>query len=95
MSLKGENIIWLELYIFFYLYSVLIVSFFRTGMTDPGKIPDDQIWNIDIPDSIPSEMQLELFAVTLGRREEMLQNNRNIITEETLNESRSTASKYL
>jgi hypothetical protein len=94
-SNKGEQIIWCEFIFFLYLYIVLIISYMRVYFTDAGHVPDDNLWNINIPDNISSEMQLELFAVNLSRREEILHANKNIICEENLNETVSTNSKQL
>ena len=67
----------------------------RVYLTNPGNIPDDNIWNINIPNDLPSEVQLEHFAILVSKREEILLNNRNIIKEENLNDSTSTGSKIL
>jgi hypothetical protein len=76
-----------------FLYSILIISYLLSAFTDPGKIPDDSIWEIQVDDYLNEDVKLEQFAFQLAKREELLANNRNIITEENLNESRSTASK--
>jgi hypothetical protein len=74
---------------------MLIISFIRTSFTNPGEVPDDNIWNLNINESLPQEMQTELLITCLSRREELLLQNRNVISEDNLNESRSTSSKFL
>lgn len=92
---KGERIIWVEFYIFLFLYSNLILSYIMVYFTDPGEIPDDPIWTINIPDNLPSQVQFEIFAMKLVKREETLELNKNCLTEGylNLNESNSTTSK--
>jgi hypothetical protein len=90
---KGETLIWIEFYIFLFLYTNLVLSYMLTSFVEPGKIPDDPLWDITVPSYLSEEQQLEHFALTLAKREEVLLNNRNILTDENLNESRSTASK--
>lgn len=85
----------IEFYAFLYLYFMLVTSFILTVFTDPGRVPDDPLWDINIPENITEELQLELFALALAKREETLVNNRNILTEENLNDTRTTASKLL
>jgi len=89
-AMKGEFKIWCEFYGFIYIYSILIFSFLLVYYTNPGRIPEDPLWNINVPENVPEELKLELFVLTLNKREEALANNRNILTEETLNESTST-----
>jgi hypothetical protein len=71
---------------------MLIISYCLTAFTDPGGIPDNQIWNIPIQDDMPDQIKIEIFLSALNKREELLESNRNIINEDNLNESRSTAS---
>ncbi len=91
---KGEHIIWMEFYILIILFSLLVISFFKTALCDPGNIPDNDVWKINIPDNFPIELQGELIALIIDKREEILNNNRNIITETVLNETFSTDSIY-
>lgn len=71
---------------------MLIISYCLTAFTDPGGIPDNQIWKIPIEDDMPEQIKVEIFMSSLNKREELLESNRNTINEENLNESRSTAS---
>ena len=89
---KGEHIIWIELYILVVLFSLLIISFLKTSLCDPGNIPDNEVWNINIPENFPIELQSEFIALIIDKREDLLNNNRNIITETVLNETFSTDS---
>ena len=92
-SQKGENVIWLEFYTLIFLYTMLVVSFCLVSFSDPGGVPDDSVWKIKIQDDMPDQIKVEVYMSALNRREEILNNNRNLISEENLNESRSTASK--
>jgi len=68
----------------------MVFSFIFCSLSDPGSIPDDKLWNINIDTSASEEHQLEHFAISLAKREELLFINRNILTDENLNESSST-----
>ena len=95
MSQKGEKIIWIEFYTFIIFYAMLVISYALVSFTDPGGIPDDSIWKINVQDDMPDQIKVEVYMSQLNKREEALCNNRNIISEDNLNESRSTASKKL
>jgi hypothetical protein len=57
----------------------MIISFLRTTFTNPGNIPDDDIWKMNIPESFPPEMQNEVIALMVENREKLLDKNRNMI----------------
>jgi hypothetical protein len=91
---KGEHIIWIEFYLFVFIFSMLVISYALVSFTDPGEVPDDKIWKIEIEDDLPDHIKVEQYMNQLNRREEILNYNRNIISEDNLNDSRSTSSKY-
>jgi hypothetical protein len=92
---KGEEIIWIEFYGLIVLFSLFVISFMRTALTDAGKIPEDEIWNLHIPDNIPVELQSEFLALTVERREEILTQNKNILTDNNINETTCTSGKNI
>lgn len=68
----------------------------QTMVTNPGRTPDDNVWNISIPHNVPEDMKLDFLALLIERREELLVINRNVLTDENvnlLNETRASASK--
>jgi hypothetical protein len=69
---------------------MLVISFFRIAMTHPGGVPDDELWEIQIPDNIPVELQSEFLALTVERREEILLQSRNILTSGNINTNDET-----
>jgi hypothetical protein len=71
-----------------------VLSFSLVYFTNPGTIPDDNIWKIEMDRSLPEHIKVELFMCELDKRENLLINNKNIISEEALNESRTTSSIY-
>jgi hypothetical protein len=71
------------------------LSFLRTAFTDAGKIPDEDIWSLQIPDNIPVELQSEFLALTVEKREEVLQVNKNILSDVYINETSCSSGKAL
>jgi len=71
---------------------MLIISYVLTCYTDPGTIPEDHLWDIQIPENIPDQVKVELYLSYLNKREEVLSSNKNILSDECLNDSRSTTS---
>lgn len=74
---------------------MLASSFLLVYFIQPGYVPDDAIWKIDINDSMPEHIKVEMFMCALEKRENLLISNKNIVSEESLDESRSTSSNYL
>jgi hypothetical protein len=92
---KGEEIIWKEFYILILFYSLMVISYFRTALTNPGRVPDEDIWSLSIPENIPVELQSEFLALTVEKREEMLQQNKNILAEININETSCSGKGFL
>lgn len=82
---KGETKIWIELIFFLINYLIFVMAALLTSFTNPGEIPNDKNWKINIPENIPSDVQEEMFAIALIKREEMLNNNRSLILEQDNN----------
>ncbi len=72
---------------------MLVISYLLVYFTNPGNVPDDDIWKIDIDNNMPEHIKVEIYMCALEKRETLLINNKNIISTESLNESRSTSSK--
>jgi hypothetical protein len=87
---KGETKIWIEFSVFLFLYFNLVLSYLMVYFTDPGMIPNDQIWSINVPDNLPAQVQLEIYAVKLVIRDEQLKTNKNILSDENLNDDTRT-----
>ena len=68
-----------------------IISFFRTALTSPGHIPNNDIWNIIVPDNIPKELENEFIKLVVERKDQLLNQNKNIISD-NLNETNFTDS---
>lgn len=78
---KGEVIIYIEFGVLVYLFILLITSFFKVTTTPPGIIPDSNLWKIKIPQDANKEIQTEIFAVSINKRERELVLNKNRIYE--------------
>ena len=70
---------------------MLLLSYMGVSLTNPGHTPDDNIWKIKTDNSASTEQQLMQISVEIEKREEILASNRNLISEENLNESRTTS----
>ncbi len=78
-DIKSDKYIKIEFYILIFLFFMMIYSYFRTTYTNPGEIPNDELWNMTVPDNFPSDMQSELIALMVEKRERYLETNKNIL----------------
>lgn len=76
---------------------MFLMCYLRVISTDSGHIPDNHIWNINIPANVPIEIQTEYFAMIIDQREEHLESHRNLIGNETtqMEETISTQSNQI
>jgi hypothetical protein len=58
-------------------------------LTDPGRIPKSDIWTINIPNNVPPELHSEFINLVIERKEDHLNQNKNILGE-SLNETSAT-----
>lgn len=70
---------------------MLLLSYIGVCLINPGHTPDDKIWKIKVDDTASTEQQLLEISIEIEKREELLASNRNIISEDNLNESRTTS----
>jgi hypothetical protein len=66
-----------------------VLSFFRTSLTYPGTIPDSDVWNITVPYNVPPELHTEFINLIIERKEDQLNQNKNILGE-SLNDTNTT-----
>ncbi len=70
---------------------MLLLSYLGVSLSNPGHTPEDMIWKIKVDSSASTEQQLMDISLEIEKREEILASNKNIISEESLNESRTTS----
>ena len=76
---KNKFIIYFCFLSFSFCFLNLLLSFFLTYFTNPGTIPDEPFWKMDIPYKMTPQEKIELFALSIIKREEILHDNNNTI----------------
>ena len=67
--------IFIKILSFSFCFLNLLLSFFLTYFTNPGTIPDEPFWKMDIPYKMTPQEKIELFALSIIKREEILHDN--------------------
>jgi palmitoyltransferase len=62
-------------------------------LTNPGTVPDNSVWNIIVPNNVPPELHTEFINLIIERKEDQLNQNRNILGE-SLNETSVTNAEH-
>ncbi len=70
---------------------MLLLSYMGVSLSNPGHTPDDTVWKIKLDTTASTEQQLMEISLEIEKREEILACNKNIISEDRLNESRTTS----
>lgn len=91
--IKGKNVIYIELGFFIFTYLMALISFLRTSLTNPGKIPDTESWKINVNSDVPEEERSQLFYEEIDKREEELLSNKNRLMVEMPREAKSLGYK--
>jgi len=94
---KGDVSIFIEFGILIYLFVLLTTSFFQVFVTEPGAIPNDSTWKINVPENLNNNLMTEVFSYAINKREKYLLSNKNYLFdhEGALDKSNSTEAESI
>ena len=72
-----------------------VISFLRTALTCPGNVPYNDTWNITVPDNIPKELENEFINLVIERKDQLINQNKNIISDNLIETNYSYSISYL
>jgi hypothetical protein len=59
----------------------MVISFTRTIWTNPGSIPNEELWNLQVPEGVPIDLEGEFISLTVEKRGEELVKNKNVLSD--------------